>query len=75
MLARRGAHFTFDAESFRRFVISLSSTDSSIAFPTFSHAAKDPVEGGHVTHANRIMWVVSHAGPSYRIPRRTDSTP
>ncbi|GFZ51226.1 hypothetical protein JCM24511_08984 [Saitozyma sp. JCM 24511] len=55
MLARRGAHFTFDAESFRRFVISLSSTDSSIAFPTFSHAAKDPEEGGHVTPANRII--------------------
>jgi pantothenate kinase len=57
MLARRGAHFTFDAESFRRFVISLSSTDSSIPYPTFSHAAKDPVEGGHITPAHKIVWV------------------
>jgi pantothenate kinase len=68
MLARRGAHFTFDAESFRRFVISLSSADSSIAFPTFSHAAKDPVEGGHITPGNRVMWVDPYSRSSNRKP-------
>ncbi|KAG7527529.1 hypothetical protein FFLO_06844 [Filobasidium floriforme] len=55
---RRGAAFTFNAQSFTDFVLSLKKTgslaaSSKIPFPTFSHALKDPtpslepLEGHH----------------------------
>ncbi|KAM0755647.1 P-loop containing nucleoside triphosphate hydrolase protein [Meredithblackwellia eburnea MCA 4105] len=42
---RRGAAFTFDAEGYTAFVLSLRETPApaEIPFPTFSHALKDPV--------------------------------
>lgn len=46
LFARRGAHFTFNAQSYLSFVKQLSLPVDSTAFPypSFSHANKDPVE-------------------------------
>jgi len=58
MFRRRGAHFTFDASSFVRFVASLrkESCTTPLPFPTFSHNLKDPVaDGGRIEAQHRIM--------------------
>jgi len=45
LFVRRGAHFTFNAASYLSFVIELSRPlgDSLLAYPSFSHANKDPI--------------------------------
>jgi pantothenate kinase len=42
--ARRGAHWTFSADGYVKFVQSLSNVESPIFAPSFSHSTKDPVE-------------------------------
>ncbi|WOO84366.1 Putative uridine kinase [Vanrija pseudolonga] len=55
LFARRGAHFTFDAESYASFVSALDTTPT-LPFPTFSHADKDPVQhGGEVRPEHRVI--------------------
>jgi pantothenate kinase len=58
LFARRGAHFTFDADAFAAFVANLRDDRKTedIHFPTFSHSHKDPVEGdGCVGQRHQIM--------------------
>lgn len=61
LFARRGAHFTFNADSFRDFVteLSLPSSTTPIPFPTFSHTGKDPVfdPAQRVELSHRIVYV------------------
>jgi pantothenate kinase len=51
LIARRGAHFTYDAESYASFVKDLHRYEE-VSFPTFSHAAKDPVKDGGIVRSN-----------------------
>lgn len=55
MFARRGAHFTFDGKQFAAFVSRLrrvSKEGTSLPFPAFSHAAKDPYDSGLAVKAH-----------------------
>lgn len=45
-LEERGAAYTFDADAFVRFIQTLTSSSEAVTYPNFSHALKDPVQGG-----------------------------
>ncbi|CAK9787274.1 unnamed protein product [Cutaneotrichosporon oleaginosum] len=54
LFRRRGAHFTFDGDSYAAFVGRLD--EPALQFPSFSHRDKDPVaEGGWIAPHHRIV--------------------
>lgn len=60
MLARRGAHWTFDAEAFVKTVREVADDDdgTTILAPSFDHGVGDPVRGGvEVAPRHRLVLV------------------
>lgn len=54
LMARRGAHFTYDAGSYASFLKDLYRSEE-VSFPTFSHAAKDPVKDGGIVRSSHSI--------------------
>jgi len=57
----QGAAFTFNAQSFTDFVLSLKKTEpspASIPFPTFSHALKDPTPSPEALNGHHRIVII-----------------